>query len=135
MNDLNFGFKLPNAERHLSLPKPLLFRFNRNRKRAAIRCTLLLAVNLSRVSLSWYKHLMSLTTERIFEDVLSLPEDQRAELAARLLESLDREVDPDAEEAWATEIERRCAAVDAGETTLSEWHDVRRRIEKELLTK
>ena len=78
---------------------------------------------------------MSLTTERIFEDVLSLPEDQRAELAARLLESLDREVDPDAEEAWATEIERRCAAVDAGETTLSEWHDVRRRIEKELLTK
>jgi len=78
---------------------------------------------------------MSLTTERIFADVLSLPEDQRAELAARLLESLDREVDPDAEEAWATEIERRCAAVDAGETILSEWHDVRRRIEKELLAK
>lgn len=78
---------------------------------------------------------MSLTTERIFEDVLSLPQDQRAELAARLLESLDREVDPDIEEAWATEIERRCAAVDAGATTLSEWHDVRQRIEKELLAK
>lgn len=78
---------------------------------------------------------MSLTTERIFEDVLSLPQDQRAELAARLLESLDREVDPDVEEAWATEIERRCAAVDAGATTLSEWHDVRQRIEKELLAK
>jgi len=78
---------------------------------------------------------MSLTTERIFEDVLSLPEDQRAELAVRLLQSLDREIDPDAEQAWVTEIERRCAAVDAGEVTLSDWHDIRRRIEKELLAK
>ena len=78
---------------------------------------------------------MSLTTERILEDVLSLPEDQRAELAVRLLQSLDREIDPDAEEAWVAEIERRCAAVDAGEITLSDWHDVRRRIEKELLAK
>ena len=94
-----------------------------------------LAGNLSRVPLSWYKYLMSLTTERIFEDVLSLPEDQRAELAVRLLQSLDREIDPDAEEAWSAEIERRCAAVDAGEITLADWHDVRRRIEKELLAK
>ena len=78
---------------------------------------------------------MSLTTERILEDVLSLPENQRAELAMRLLQSLDREIDPDAEEAWAAEIERRCAAVDAGEITLSDWHDVRRRLEKELLAK
>ena len=94
-----------------------------------------LAVNLSLEPLSWYKQLMSLTTERILEDVLALPDDQRAELAARLLQSLDREVDPDAEEAWAVEIERRCAALDAGEATLSDWHDVRRRIEKELLAK
>jgi putative addiction module component (TIGR02574 family) len=78
---------------------------------------------------------MSLTTERIFEDVLSLSEDQRAELAVRLLQSLDHESDPDAEEAWAAEIERRCAAVDAGEITLSDWYDARRRIEKELLVK
>jgi len=78
---------------------------------------------------------MSLTTERILEDVLALPDDQRAELAVQLLQSLDREADPNAEEAWAAEIERRCAALDAGETTLSEWHDVRRCIEKELLSK
>ena len=78
---------------------------------------------------------MSLITERIFEDVLALPNDERAELAVRLLQSLDSEKDPDAAEAWAIEIERRCAALDAGETTLSDWHDVRRRIEKELLSK
>ena len=126
---------MSNAERHLSLPKPPLFAFSRNRQRAAMRCTLLLAVNLPLVFFSWYKLLMSPTTERILEDVLALPDDQRAELAVRLLQSLEREVDPDAEEAWAIEIERRCAAVDAGETTLSEWHEVRRRIEKELLSK
>jgi hypothetical protein len=52
-----------------------------------------------------------------------------------LLQSLDREVDANAEEAWAAEIERRCTAADAGETTLSDWYDVRRRMEKELFAK
>jgi putative addiction module component (TIGR02574 family) len=78
---------------------------------------------------------MSLTTERILQDALALPDDQRAELATRLLQSLDRDGDPDAEEEWAIEIERRCAALDAGEAVTSAWHDVRRRIEKELLSK
>ena len=78
---------------------------------------------------------MPLMTERILEDALALPDDQRAELAVRLLQSLDLEVDPDAEEAWVTEIERRCAALDAGETTTLDWHDVRRRLKKDLLSK
>ncbi len=78
---------------------------------------------------------MSLMTERILQDALALPDDQRAELATRLLQSLDRVVDPDAEEAWAIEIERRCAALDAGEAVTADWYDVRRRIEKELLSK
>jgi putative addiction module component (TIGR02574 family) len=73
--------------------------------------------------------------EQILQEALALPGDQRAELVVRLLQSLDQEVDADAEEAWAAEIERRCAALDAGETTPSEWHDVRHRIEKELLSK
>jgi hypothetical protein len=75
------------------------------------------------------------TTERVLEEVLALPDDQRTASSARWLQSLDREVGPDAEEAWAMEIERRCTAVDAGEVTLSKWHDVRQRIEKELTSK
>jgi putative addiction module component (TIGR02574 family) len=78
---------------------------------------------------------MSLITEQLLQEALALPDDQRAELVVRLLQSLDREVDPDAEEAWAAEIERRCAALDAGETALADWHDVRRCIEKELFSK
>ena len=78
---------------------------------------------------------MSLMTERILQDALTLFDDQRAELATRLIQSLDQAVDPEAEEAWAVEIERQCAALDAGEAVTSDWHDVRRRIEKELLSK
>src|SRR4029453_11089475 len=38
----------------------------------------------------------------------------RAALAGSLLESLDTEVDEDAEAAWATEVNRRVAELDSG---------------------
>ena len=55
-----------------------------------------------------------------------------AEIATRLLESLDPESQEDIDEAWAAEIEKRCAAVDAGTLSTSDWKDVRARIEREL---
>ena len=45
-------------------------------------------------------------TDALLEQVLSLPEHDRAEIATRILESLDPESDRDVEEAWAAEIER-----------------------------
>ena len=68
----------------------------------------------------------------LLEQALSLPEPERAKLAARLLESLDGETQTEIDEAWAAEIERRCAAVDAGTSTTSDWSDVRARIEREI---
>lgn len=53
---------------------------------------------------------------------LSLPEAERAELAARLLNSLDGPPDEDAEEAWKAEIARRAA--DGGAATVP-WAEVR----------
>lgn len=47
-----------------------------------------------------------------------LSEFERAELAFALIESLDGPVDPDAEQTWACEIERRVAQLDCGEVTL-----------------
>ncbi|WP_082726455.1 addiction module protein [Limnochorda pilosa] len=41
--------------------------------------------------------------------------------------------DPDAEAAWAAEIQRRVAALEAGTTQLEPWGDVKRRIEREIL--
>ncbi len=47
-----------------------------------------------------------------------LSEAERAELALALIESLDGLADPDAEEAWAEEIEHRVAQIERGEVEL-----------------
>ena len=63
-------------------------------------------------------HLMALPLEALEAEALELSVRERARLAHRLLESLDEDVveDPaDVERAWASEIERRLAAYDAGE--------------------
>jgi putative addiction module component (TIGR02574 family) len=57
---------------------------------------------------------MSRSTAQVFDDALALDEDDRARLAARLVESLEGTADADAEDAWAAEIERRLAKHDAG---------------------
>jgi putative addiction module component (TIGR02574 family) len=75
---------------------------------------------------------MGRRTELLLREALELPETERAEVAARLLESPDREKEEKVDAAWAAEIERRCADLDAGRTTTSDWEDVRRRIEKEI---
>ena len=71
-------------------------------------------------------------TTTLLEQALSLPEHERARIAARLLESLDEGTQDDIDAAWAAEIERRCAAVDDGTLATSDWKDVRARIEREL---
>ena len=61
--------------------------------------------------------------------------DERADVAAQLLASLDDAADDEpaeVEAAWAAEIERRARRVIAGETTGVPWEDVRRRAEAEL---
>ena len=71
-------------------------------------------------------------TATLLDQVLSLPEQKRAEIAVRLLESLEPETPADVEAAWAEEIESRCAAVDAGTLSTSDWNDVRARIERDI---
>ena len=46
-------------------------------------------------------------------DVMQLPDEQRAALAAALIDSLDLEVDDDAEAAWSAEIARRLREVES----------------------
>jgi putative addiction module component (TIGR02574 family) len=45
-----------------------------------------------------------------------------------LLDSLDTEVDEDAEAAWATEVNRRVAELDSGAVKSIPWTEVRRRL-------
>ena len=59
--------------------------------------------------------------QELLDRALSLPEPERAELATRLLESLESPFDPGVEEAWTQEIARRIAEIDAGKVEMIPW--------------
>jgi putative addiction module component (TIGR02574 family) len=69
---------------------------------------------------------MNIESERLLRSVLALPESDRAQIAASLIHSLDRETDENVDAAWAAEIERRIESVDKGEVKLVPWDDVMR---------
>lgn len=46
--------------------------------------------------------------ERLLTEALNLPDQDRADLAVRLLESLDGHADDDVDATWVKDIERRC---------------------------
>ena len=71
----------------------------------------------------------------VLREALALPLDERADVAAELLASLDdaaAERPADVEAAWAAEIERRARRALADESGGVAWDDVRRRAEAEL---
>ena len=71
---------------------------------------------------------MNPTTKKLFADVLGLPDAERADLAALLIDSLDQQIDEDAPSAWASEIARRLAELDKGCVKPVPWPEARRRI-------
>ena len=76
---------------------------------------------------------MTKAAENLLEQAMKLGVDERAELAAELLASLDGEPEEDVEAAWAAEIQRRIERIEAGAEKFIPWDDVKRRIEKEIL--
>jgi hypothetical protein len=76
---------------------------------------------------------MTKAAQALLADALQLDVKTRADLAAELLASLDGPSDPDAEQAWAAEIERRTQALDAGTESLESWNEAKRRIERDIL--
>ena len=69
---------------------------------------------------------MNTTAQALYDNALSLPDSERAELAARLIESLDAEVDEDVNAAWDDEIKRRIQELDSGVVTTVPWPEARR---------
>jgi putative addiction module component (TIGR02574 family) len=69
---------------------------------------------------------MSTDVQELLNTALRLPDKDRAELAASLIESLDQPFDPDAQTAWAEEIERRVSDLDSGSVRAVRWEDARR---------
>jgi putative addiction module component (TIGR02574 family) len=68
---------------------------------------------------------MSTHVTELFAQASILSEEDRATLAGLLIESLESEVDPDVEEAWRVEIERRLAELDSGAAETVPWEVVK----------
>lgn len=67
-------------------------------------------------------------SRQLLAEALRLPDEERAALAGELIDSLDSDVDPDAEAAWASEIRARVNDLEAGRAKTIPWSEARRRI-------
>ncbi|MGH7943379.1 MAG: addiction module protein [Limisphaerales bacterium] len=75
---------------------------------------------------------MSITAEKLTEQVLALPQNERADLAYRLIASLDDTVDPDAEAEWNKVIDRRSREIEEGKVECRPIEETLREIRAEL---
>ena len=64
----------------------------------------------------------------LLQKALALSEEERAELASSLIDSLDATVDEDAQSAWDQELAKRIADINSGKAKTIPWEEVRGRI-------
>ena len=74
---------------------------------------------------------MTQAAEKLLHDAMALNDAERAELAAKLIETLDPDADTDYATAWEAEIERRLAELDSGTVRAIPWEQARRLIRGE----
>ena len=75
---------------------------------------------------------MTRQASELLQKALSLSEEERAELAGSLIESLDATVDEAVEAAWNQEIARRIEDLHSGKAKTIPWKEVRSRISPKL---
>jgi putative addiction module component (TIGR02574 family) len=75
---------------------------------------------------------MSDAARKLLEEVLSLPENERLELASEIIASVDGPRDANWEAAWLGELDRRVDAARSRGETGADWTDARSRILKRL---
>ena len=71
---------------------------------------------------------MTATAAKLARKALALSEEDRGELTAMLLESLEEALDPERDAAWVAELERRNADLESGAVQGIPWEEVRRRL-------
>jgi len=75
---------------------------------------------------------MTSESRNVEEQAQDLPAKERARLALKLIESLDKGEDEDVDELWLDKAERRLADYDAGRTEARPADEVFTEIEKKL---
>ena len=76
---------------------------------------------------------MATSATDILKQALELKEEERAELASLLIESLDEPAEEGVEAAWVAEIERRMADLDSGTAKTLPWDEVREKLHGRLI--
>lgn len=89
---------------------------------------------LNETSQRAYDESVTTNAQKVFQEALTLEANDRAELAARLLASLD-EAEADVEAAWAAEIERRAAEARRNPNDDEDWRAVLDDIQREVLSR
>ena len=75
---------------------------------------------------------MNTQAEQVLRSALSLPADDRVEIAESLILSLDEQTAAEMEATWADEIKRRIESVDAGRVKLIPADEVMREMRERL---
>ena len=75
---------------------------------------------------------MTVKARKLLDEALALAPEERADIAAVLLDSLDALEDEGVEEAWAEEIARRIQEVESGAVKTIPWAEARRRLHQVL---
>lgn len=73
---------------------------------------------------------MSSTVEALEAEALQLPATERVRLIERLIASLD--IDPEVDDAWAAEVERRNAEIESGAVSLIPGQEVVAKLKAEF---
>lgn len=71
---------------------------------------------------------MHATKEKVIADALELSDQDREDVLARLIESLDGQPELGVAEKWDREITRRLDDIAAGQAVFSPWAEARKRI-------
>jgi len=69
---------------------------------------------------------MTRSVAEVLNAALLLPDEGRAEVAARLLDSLDAVQDDDAAVMWESEVRQRIRELDRGEVETMSWPEARK---------
>jgi putative addiction module component (TIGR02574 family) len=71
-----------------------------------------------------WREIMSSATNKVVEEALSLPSDERASLVEKLISSLNLPVQEEIDQLWADEAERRVSQIEKGEIELIPGNEV-----------